>query len=82
MHNHKEEEQENKKTSGMVFTTSALVTQPYIKIMAYRNAVVVCTSQNISSKVKDMLRGMTRDEVFETPLVYGQTIQYIIRRLQ
>ena len=63
--------------SGTVFTIHASVTQPYIKIMAYRNAVVVCTSQNISSKIKDILRGKTRDEIFETPLVYGQTIHYI-----
>lgn len=64
-------------TSGTVFTTNVLAAQPYIKIMAYRNAVVVCTSQNISSKVKDMLRGKTRDEIFEMPFVYGQTIHYI-----
>lgn len=63
--------------SGIVFTIHAFVPKPYIKIMACRNAVVVCTSQNISSKVKDMLRGKTRDEIFETPLVYGQTIHYI-----
>ena len=63
--------------SGTVFTIHAFVPQPYIKIMAYRNAVVVCTSQNISSKIKDMLRGKSRDEIFETPLVYGQTIHYI-----
>ena len=63
--------------SGTVFTIHASVSQLYIKIMAYRNAVVVCTSQNISSKIKDMLRGKTRDEIFETPLVYGQTIHYI-----
>ena len=63
--------------SGTVFTIHASVSQLYIKIMAYRNAVVVCTSQNISSKIKDMLRGKSRDEIFETPLVYGQTIHYI-----
>lgn len=63
--------------SGMIFATNVLAAQPYIKIMAYRNAVVVCMSQDISSKVKDMLRGMTRDEIFEMPLVYGQTIHYI-----
>lgn len=34
--------------SGTVYTVNASVPQPYIKIMAYRNAVVVCTSQNIS----------------------------------
>lgn len=45
--------------SGTVFTIHAFVLKPYIKIIAYRNAVVVCTSQNISSKIKDMLRGKT-----------------------
>lgn len=62
---------------GIVFTVNPIVSQPYIKIMAYRNSVVICTSQNISEKVKGMLRGKSRDEIFEMPFVYGQTIHYV-----
>ncbi len=51
--------------------------QPYIKILAYRNCVVVCTSESIHSKVRKLLQNKTRDEIFEVPFVYGQTIHYV-----
>ena len=51
--------------------------QPYIKILAYRNCVVVCTSENLHSKVQKLLQNKTRDEIFEFPFVYGQTIHYV-----
>lgn len=51
--------------------------KPYIKIMAYRNCVVVCTSENIQSEVKQLLREKSRDEIFEMPYVFGQTIHYV-----
>lgn len=62
---------------GIVFTVKSIVSQPYIKIMAYRNSVVICTSHNISEKIKGMLRGKSVDEIFEIPFVYGQTIHYV-----
>lgn len=62
---------------GTVFTVDPLVSQPYIKIMTYRNSLVVCTSQSISTKVKKILQGKNRDEIFEMPFVYGQTIHYV-----
>lgn len=65
------------KDSDTIFTVNSLVPQPYVKIMAYRNSVVICTSQNISVKVKEMLREKTRDEIFEMPLAYGQTVHYV-----
>lgn len=51
--------------------------QPYIKMLAYRNCVVVCTSGDLHSKVRELLQGKTRDEIFELPFVYGQTIHYV-----
>lgn len=51
--------------------------QPYIKILAYRNCVVVCTSEDLHYKVQKLLQNKNRDEVFELPLVYGQTIHYV-----
>lgn len=51
--------------------------KPYIKILAYRNCIVVCTSENLRSKVQALLKDKNRDEIFELPLVYGQTIHYV-----
>ncbi len=51
--------------------------QPYIKILAYRNCVVVCTSKDLHYRVQELLINKNRDEIFEFPLVYGQTIHYV-----
>ena len=60
-----------------VYTINFNAEQSYIKIMAYRNCVVVCTSENLHSKVRELLKNKNRDEIFELPLVYGQTIHYV-----
>lgn len=59
------------------FTISSLSKSPYIKIMAFNKCVIINTSEAIHSKVKLALRGKSRDEIFEFPFVYGQTIHYI-----
>lgn len=60
-----------------VYSVNLNAKQPYIKILAYRNCVVVCTSENLHDKVRELLQGKNRDELFELPLVYGQTIHYV-----
>lgn len=60
-----------------IYSINSDVKQPYIKILAYRNCVVVCTSEDLHSKVREILQDKTRDEIFELPLVYGQTIHYV-----
>lgn len=60
-----------------IYSVNTKITQPYIKIMAYKNCVVVCTSKDLSSKVQELLQHKNRDEIFELPLVYGQTIHYV-----
>lgn len=60
-----------------VYSTNCNAEQSYIKILAYRNCVVVCTSENLHSKVRELLKNKNRDEIFELPLVYGQTIHYV-----
>lgn len=51
--------------------------KPYIKILAYRNCVVICTSENLHAYVQEFLQNKNRDEIFELPFVYGQTIHYV-----
>lgn len=52
-----------------VFSINFNAKQPYIKILAYRNCVVVCTSEDLHSKVQELLLNKNRDEIFELPLV-------------
>ncbi len=60
-----------------VYSVNCNAKQPYIKILAYRNCVVVCTSEKIHSKIRELLQEKNRDEIFEVPFVYGQTIHYV-----
>ena len=59
------------------FTINNKSTLPYIKIMAYNKCVIISTSQSLHLKVKAALTGKNRDEIFEFPFVYGQTIHFI-----
>ena len=62
---------------GTIYSVNINAKQPYIKILAYRNCVVVCTSKDLSEKIQMFLQDKNRDEIFELPFVYGQTIHYI-----
>lgn len=62
---------------SVVYSVNFNVKQPYIKILTYRNCVVVCTSEDLHDKVRELLQNKNRDEIFEIPLVYGQTIHYV-----
>lgn len=68
---------ENLQESDILYSVNYDATQPYMKIMAYRNCVVVCTSNNLSKKMHKLLENKNRDEIFEVPFVYGQTIHYV-----
>lgn len=61
--------------SGTIYSTC--MAGPHIRIMAYRQCVVVCTSGGLRESVRRLLWGRNRDEIFELPLVYGQTIHYV-----
>lgn len=63
--------------ADVLFAVNPNADEPYMKIMTYKNCVVVSTSADMSARVKGFLAGKTRDEIFECPLVYGQTIHYI-----
>lgn len=63
--------------NATVYSVNFDAKQPYIKILAYRNCVIVCTSKDLHDKIQNLLQNKNRDEIFELPLVYGQTIHYI-----
>lgn len=60
-----------------VFTVKADAKKPYLKILAYKNCVAVCSSEELSGRLRWLLQGKSRDEIFELPFVYGQTIHYV-----
>ncbi len=53
------------------------IEEPFLKIVICGKSVVVTASTNLYSKVVGLLENKSRDELFECPLVYGQTIHYI-----
>jgi len=53
------------------------IEEPFLKIMICGNSIVVTASPNLYSKAVSLLENKSRDELFECPLVYGQTIHYI-----
>ena len=53
------------------------IEEPFLKIIICGNSIVVTSSPNLYSKVVSLLENKSRDELFECPLVYGQTIHYI-----
>ncbi|MBQ9843858.1 MAG: GNAT family N-acetyltransferase [Oscillospiraceae bacterium] len=53
------------------------VKEPFLKIVICGNSVVVAASPNLYSKAVSLLENKSRDELFECPLIYGQTIHYI-----
>ncbi|MCM1171378.1 MAG: GNAT family N-acetyltransferase [Clostridium sp.] len=69
--------QEELHGKATVYSVNFNAKQQYIKILAYRNCVVVCTSEDLHNKVQELLQNKNRDEIFELPLVYGQTIHYV-----
>ncbi len=62
---------------GTVYTIDPAAKRPRIQIMAYRNCVAVCTSAALHADIQRLLQGKSRDEIFELPLVYGQTLHYV-----
>lgn len=53
------------------------IKEPFLKIVICGNSIVVTASPNLYSKAVSLLENKSRDELFECPLIYGQTIHYI-----
>ena len=50
-----------------VFTVKADAKKPYLKILAYKNCVAVCSSEELSGRLRELLQGLTG---FENSLVF------------
>lgn len=64
-------------SQSVSFTMDTASQQPRIHAMAYRGSVIVCTSTDLWNSIPRLLQGRSRDEIFELPYLYGQTIHYV-----
>lgn len=77
---------DNLEKEGTVFVANETARGPFLKIAAMGKSVIVSASPSFLPAVKARMEGKSRDEIFEFPLVYGQSIYYvpdlkILRRL-
>lgn len=64
-------------SSGTVYVPNRSAEPPFIRLAAIGQRVIVSASPDLLPRIEEWTRNRCRDEIFELPLVYGQTIHYI-----
>ena len=62
---------------GLLFHARADGATPFLEITSIGRAVIVSASASVLPQVRRLLEGRSREEIFECPWVYGQSIYYI-----
>lgn len=62
---------------GTSFVENRRAEAPFLEICTMGAGVVVSASPELLPRVEPLLTGKSRDEVFEFPLVYGQSLYYL-----
>ena len=62
-------------SNGIVFVKNNLIKT--IKIISWYNSIIVSCSHDLYEECYNLLKNKTREEIFEMPYVYGQSIYYI-----
>lgn len=62
---------------GVLYVPNESAEPPFLQLAAVGERVIVSASPELLTKVQAMTEGRSRDEIFELPLVYGQTIHFI-----
>ncbi len=62
---------------GINFVLQKKEKSPFLEVATMGKAVIISASPEIMLDVKKAMTGKSRDELFECPLVYGQTICYL-----
>jgi hypothetical protein len=60
-----------------IFTLNNQVSPPYVKILGIGNANIIALSPDIYEYARQQLVDKNRDELFESILIYGQSLYYI-----
>ena len=62
---------------GTSFVENRRAAAPFLEICTMGAGVVVSASPELLPRVEPLLTGKSRDEAFEFPLVYGQSLYYL-----
>lgn len=62
---------------GTVFVPNMTAAAPFLEVATMGKAVIVSASPELLPGAKKLLQGKNRDEIFECPFVYGQSIYYL-----
>lgn len=62
---------------GIRFIRDESRPDPYVKILSIQDADIVTVSKGLFDEVSTKLKGKSRDELYESSYVFGQTIHYI-----
>ena len=69
--------EEDLQKDGVIFVPNDRQDSPFLEISTMGRSVIVSASTEILPKVETLLKGKSRDEIFECPFVYGQSIYYV-----
>lgn len=62
---------------GVLYVPNESAEPPFLQLAAIGERVAVSSSPELLPRVRELTEGRSRDEIFELPLVYGQTIHFI-----
>lgn len=65
------------KEEGTHFVKNEKAANNYVKILSIRDTNIISLSEEKYELGKQLLSGKTRDELYESTLIFGQTIHYI-----
>ena len=65
------------KEDGIIFVANDNREYPFLEICTMGHATIVSASSKLLTGLRNLLNNKTRDEIFECPYVYGQSIYYI-----
>lgn len=65
------------KSDETIFVMNPIKKEKYIKILGIGDANIISLSEDVYAHVKKLLAGKNRDELFESELIYGQTLRYV-----
>lgn len=65
------------KSDETIFVMNPAKKENYIKILGIGDVNIISLSEDVHAHVKKLLAGKNRDELFESELIYGQTLRYI-----
>ena len=63
--------------SGTAYVQNSAAQPPFIKLAAVGERVIASASPELLERVRELTGGRSRDEIFELPFVYGQTIHFV-----